>query len=200
MIETPGFDDTSRSDPEILIEVAFYLATTYEHHMRIDGLIYVTHITDTRMTGTDRKNLIMHSKLVGEEAFSKVALATRMWDKEQTLQEAEAREEELIRTFGKPFIDKDSIVYRLYPDRDAALRVVDALLPSQGSDGEVLSIQRELVDQSRPLNDTEAGQELAQELQNLEQKLRDDVGSLKADFDNLPRKRTPVSPRRCTVR
>lgn len=69
MIETPIFDDTSPSDSEILMEVAFYLATTYEHHMRIDGLIYVTHITDTRMTGTNRKNLIILSKLVGEEAF-----------------------------------------------------------------------------------------------------------------------------------
>jgi hypothetical protein len=62
---------------------------------------------------------------------------------------------------------------------------VDALLPSHGSDGEVLSIQRELVDQSRRLIDTKAGQELAQELQVLEQKLRDAMGSLKTDFDSI---------------
>jgi hypothetical protein len=82
MIDIPGFDDTSRSDSEILMEVASYLAITYDQNMRIDGVIYITRITDTRITGINRKNLVVFSTLVGQEALSKVILATSMWDKE----------------------------------------------------------------------------------------------------------------------
>ena len=154
------------------MEIAWYLATTYNHDMRIDGLIFITPITNVRFTGSAQKNLRMFSRLVGVESLSKVVLATSMWDQMQTSQQAEAREAELIESFWKAFIEEGSTVYRLDGLKDSAIGVVNALLPSGGNQGETLQIQRELVVESRPLNKTEAGKELAEGFRRLQESIQ----------------------------
>ena len=52
LIDTPGFDDTTRSDVDILMEVAFFLATTYNNEIKMDGIIYLHRIMDVRMRGS----------------------------------------------------------------------------------------------------------------------------------------------------
>ena len=139
--------------------------------MRIDGLIYITSLREKRFTHTARKSLNMFSRLVGVESLSKVVLATSKWD-EMHMSELEAREELLVKNFWKVLIDEGSIVYRLDGHKASALRVVNALLPRDGSIGEILQIQRELVDESRPLDETNAGKELADEYRRLQKNAR----------------------------
>ena len=194
LIDTPGFDDTlirtshfdntSRLDSEVLKEVACYLATTYKFHMRIDGLIYITPITMRRFTPSARKNLRMFSNLVGEKSLSKVVLATSMWDlmpQMQTWQQAEATERTLMGNFWGVLIDKGSTVYRLDGHKDSALRVVNSLLPSEGDDGEILQIQREIVDELKTLDETKAGKELAEEFRRLQESIQKEPKALELE-------------------
>ncbi|TKA64677.1 hypothetical protein B0A49_13161 [Cryomyces minteri] len=65
LIETPGFDDTNRSDTEVLREIATLLTISYSHDVRSYGIIYFDRISDIRMQGSAKKNLLMFKKLCG---------------------------------------------------------------------------------------------------------------------------------------
>lgn len=80
LIDTPGFDDTNRSDTDILKDIAFYLSSIYSKKVKLAGIIYLHRITDVRMTGSSYKNLRMLEKLCGDGAMSKVVLVTTMWN------------------------------------------------------------------------------------------------------------------------
>ncbi|OCH83803.1 hypothetical protein OBBRIDRAFT_742684, partial [Obba rivulosa] len=65
LIDTPGFDDTTKSDTDILKMIAVYLSTTYENGYKLSGVIYIHRISDFRMTGVSRRNFTMFRKLCG---------------------------------------------------------------------------------------------------------------------------------------
>ena len=97
LIDTPGFDDTNRSDSEVLREIASWLTASYAAKIRLSGIIYLHRISDVRMQGSAKRNLFMFKKLCGPNALNNVILATTMWDR---VCEAEglARETELTST------------------------------------------------------------------------------------------------------
>lgn len=94
LIDTPGFDDTHRSDDEVLREIATWLTDSYTADVRLSGIIYLHRISDAKMQGSALKNLFMFKKLCGPNALKSVILATTMWDMvTETI--GQAREEEL---------------------------------------------------------------------------------------------------------
>ena len=97
LIDTPGFDDTNRSDNEVLCEIASWLTASYNAKIRLSGIIYLHRISDVRMQGSAKKNLFMFRKLCGPEALKNVILATTMWDRISET-EGKARENELTTT------------------------------------------------------------------------------------------------------
>lgn len=80
LVDTPGFDDTYRSDAAILAEIAFILSQTHRAGLRLAGIVYLHRITDRRLQGSVARNLRILERLVGERAFPAVVLATSMWD------------------------------------------------------------------------------------------------------------------------
>lgn len=97
LVDTPGFDDTNRSDTEVLRELATWLADSYTAKINLSGIIYLHRISDVRMQGSAKKNLYMFKKLCGDNALKNVILGTTMWDKVSET-EGTARELELIST------------------------------------------------------------------------------------------------------
>ena len=97
LVDTPGFDDTNRSDTEVLREIAAWLTDSYSNKIRLNGIIYLHRITDIRLQGSAKKNLIMFKKLCGAEALSSVILTTTMWDSVSP-KDGENREEQLRQT------------------------------------------------------------------------------------------------------
>lgn len=102
LIDTPGFDDTHRTDIDIRQEISFVLPQTYEQGINLAGIIYLHRITDVRMQGSSLKNLTMFQKLCGEGFYNHVVLATTMWGRlgkdEQDADEGGKREKELVNT------------------------------------------------------------------------------------------------------
>lgn len=66
LIDTPGFDDTNRSDSDVLKDLAYWLGISYEKKkIQLTGLIYLHPISHVRMAGTPFKNLRTFRKMVG---------------------------------------------------------------------------------------------------------------------------------------
>lgn len=164
LVDTPGFDDTNRKDADILKDIAGWLSHTYKKDLKLSGIIYLHRITDTRMMGSARRNLLMFMQLCGSDCYPHVVLVTTMWS--QVVKEVgEARERELIQTpeFWGHMNRKGSAVRRHKGDQASALAIIDVLIKNRKR--LTLQIQREIVDDGRTLNDTEAGKQLDQDIQ-----------------------------------
>jgi hypothetical protein len=104
LVDTPGFDDTHKSDMEILQmisdwlkktyfiffkpfsytpffssqEVCILLFTRYKKSIKLAGIVYLHKITDIRMAGAPHRSLRMFAQLCGDQGVKKVILVTTM--------------------------------------------------------------------------------------------------------------------------
>ncbi|EJT75385.1 hypothetical protein GGTG_05322 [Gaeumannomyces tritici R3-111a-1] len=79
LVDTPGFDDTQRTDVDVLRSLVNWLGTTHQRNVHLAGIVYLHRISDPRMGGSAMKNLRMFKKLCGKDALERVVLATTMW-------------------------------------------------------------------------------------------------------------------------
>lgn len=156
LIDTPGFDDSERSDVEILTEISKLLASQYKLGVTLKGIIYLHRITDNKFQGSAAKTLKIFNKLVGEASLKNVFLCTTRWDGVEEY-EGVSRENRLRERFWSYMISKGSTMIRSYGDRESLVAIISQLL---GSSNIVLDIQRQLVDEGRSLDQTAAGQEI----------------------------------------
>jgi hypothetical protein len=178
-VDTPGFDDTKRSDsdilkiisdwlkityvvPERINAVADFRLTRYERKLLLSGILYFHRISDTRMGGTPLRNLRMFEGLCGKSAFKNVVIATTMWDKVDEGIGA-ILEDELKNNYWNAMIDRDSTTGRFLGTRDSAFRLIAPFLEAENNRTALL-IQRELVDFDLRLGKTRAGQILRAEI------------------------------------
>ncbi|KAK7032286.1 hypothetical protein VNI00_013245 [Paramarasmius palmivorus] len=162
LIDTPGFDDTYKSDADILKMIAAFLATMYEHKRTLTGIIYLHRISDYRMGGISRRNFKIFRELCGDNTLKNVVIATNMWggvDKEI----GEAREAQLMKEdkFFKPVLDKGAQIVRHDNTPETARAILLHLVENRPLP---LRIQTELIDQRKDLSETAAGAELNREL------------------------------------
>ncbi|KIW20697.1 hypothetical protein PV08_01274 [Exophiala spinifera] len=160
LVDTPGFDDTARSDAEILKDISYFLAAMYANRIRLAGLIYLHRISDARMLGSAVKNLSVFKNLCGESAFGHVVLATTMWSEMERNGEADVahqRLSELQSTYWADMIELGSMVARHIGQRSSAREMVRMLMERATSSLVTLDIQRQLVDEGKTLAETEAG-------------------------------------------
>ncbi|KAK7033310.1 GTP-binding protein A, partial [Favolaschia claudopus] len=162
LIDTPGFDDTNRSDADILNEISVFLATSYKHGMTLAGIIYMHRISDGRMGGIARRHFRMFRKLCGGDTLKNVVIVTSMWGQVDR-KIGEAREEQLATDdrFFKPALDQGARLVRHDQTTESAHAILHSLL---GNRPQALQIQRELVDEKKDISQTAAGEELNREI------------------------------------
>ncbi|KUJ13444.1 uncharacterized protein LY89DRAFT_542185, partial [Mollisia scopiformis] len=80
LIDTPGFDDTERSDSEILEDVATWLAATFEQDILLSGMIFLEPVNANRVSGSEQRRIRLFEKICGKHAFSNVIIASTMWN------------------------------------------------------------------------------------------------------------------------
>lgn len=149
LIDTPGFNDTTRSETEILKEIADWLDSTYRNppHFKLTGIIYLQSIVDPRMYGSSLRNLKMFKDLCGEDPLKNVVLATTRWGIADKSGEADLakQHEEQLRTdpdFWAPMIKRGARMARFEDTQDSALQILLSLADQRPV---VLQIQEELV-------------------------------------------------------
>jgi len=164
LVDTPGFDDTYRSDTDILREVAGWLAEAYTHKIKLSGIIYLHRIQDARVGGSGMKNLRMFKALCGEDGLGSVVLATTCWSN-VTAEEGKKREQQLCENSNmwKKMIDKGSKVFRQDRAAESAYEIIKYLVDKKRP--VTLDIQKDLVDKGLSLDGTAAGQEVMADLE-----------------------------------
>ncbi|CAF3488594.1 unnamed protein product [Fusarium graminearum] len=183
LIDTPGFDDTSRSDTEVLEAVAFFFSQLYRKNVQLAGIIYLHRITDNRVSGSALKNVSMFKKLCGESAFGHVVLCTSMWNNLGTVlpEIGNEREQELIATssFWGAMHAGGSQVARWQGTKESAEAVVDQIIKIHNESGKaMLKIQEELVDGGMSLDETGAGREVQREILEAKAELKERITQL----------------------
>ncbi|KAF8811582.1 hypothetical protein BYT27DRAFT_6442621 [Phlegmacium glaucopus] len=187
-VDTPGFDDTHKSDADILKMVADWLKATYEKDILLSGLLYFHRISDNRMAGTPLKNLRMFEELCGKNAFHNVILTTTMWDEVEE-ETGFLRENELKSKYWRSMLDRGSTTSRFLQTRESALGLIEPLIDAANAKSSLL-LQQELVDMRTKLPETSAGMRLFTEMENLvkqRQVVLDRIRSaMKQDQTSLP--------------
>jgi hypothetical protein len=164
LIDTPGFDDTYRTDSDVLQDLAYWLIKSYkDQNIKLTGIVYLHRITDPRMTGNALKNLRTFQKLCGKKSMSSVVLVTTMWEHVNPA-DGDIREADLQNTaeFWGDMIRENSTTMRHLNNHHSAMNIIAYLIQKRTTT--VLEIQTEMVDLKRPLDETEAGREVEGEL------------------------------------
>ncbi|KAF9004216.1 P-loop containing nucleoside triphosphate hydrolase protein [Cyathus striatus] len=160
ILDTPGFDDTDVDDAEILRRISVWLGLSYTKKMKLGGVIYLHEISQTRMLGTSRQNLDMFKELCGTEAMKSVVLGTTKWSAVSPMELGVSRENQLKETYWAEFLKHGSSIHR-FSDSDpyrSAWKMVNEIL--EKTQERELQLQKELVEVSMFLPDTNAGRKL----------------------------------------
>ncbi|KAF9463781.1 P-loop containing nucleoside triphosphate hydrolase protein, partial [Collybia nuda] len=180
-IDTPGFDDTDRSEVEILKLIAKFLGYQYKIGTKIHGILYLYRISDNRMTGASRRSFRLFRKLCGDTSLKNVTIVTTMWNKVTELEGAR-RETELMgdERFFKLAIDEGATMSPHHGTLSSALRIINTI--SENHQRPIpLMIQTELVNQHKQIVDTDAGRELEHDLQERSHKYMCDLQDVMAE-------------------
>ena len=153
LIDTPGFDDSGRTDSEILTEISRLLSAQYEAGVILKGVIYLHRITDIRYAGSSVKTLEIFKKICGTAALKNVLLVSTRWNEVDEALGA-SREQQLRDNFWAYMLSNGSTMARFYSDRESAIGIASQLMSRQSI---VLELQRELVEEGKSLGQTLAG-------------------------------------------
>ena len=181
LIDTPGFDDSSRTDSEILTQISRLLAAQYEAGVSLKGVIYLHRIIDTRYQGSSVKTLQIFRKICGQMALKNVLLVTTRWNDVDEALGAD-RENELRKKFWAYMLSNGSSMKRFYGDKESATAISSQLLSKRGI---VLEIQRELVDERKTLKQTVAGSFVSEDISELKKDLQKQLNDLDVERQRL---------------
>ena len=78
--DTPGFDDSTKSDTDVLKNIITWLGSMQQIDIKLSGIIYLHRITDDRVGGMSRRNLRMLQNLVGADKMANVLLVSTRWE------------------------------------------------------------------------------------------------------------------------
>ena len=148
----------------------------------LSGLLFLHRISDNRMTGTSLRNTNMFKKVCGTGALQNVILVTTMWDGVDNAAGTE-REEELRTTFWQSMISSGSRMARF---QDFTSRSAWDILDQLPGVKYPLQLQREMVDEGKPLIRTAAGSSLFQFLSRIITHLRTILIALQTRLGTSP--------------
>ncbi|KAH0565667.1 hypothetical protein GP486_000941 [Trichoglossum hirsutum] len=153
LVDTPGFNDSFRSDGDILVQISAALCIQYRCNINLKGVVYLHNITQNRITGSALRQLELFRRMCGDENLSHVLLVTTQWNEHFTSR-WEDHEDQLRDEYWADMILKGAKCMRFEGTRGSAASCISQLLGEQRA---VLALQREIVDERRKLSDTVAG-------------------------------------------
>lgn len=179
LVDTPGFDDTTKSDTDVLKMIAAYLQTMHKQGKILSGVIYMHRISDIRVGGTSRRDLTMFQELCGREAYKNVLMVTNMWS--DINEDALAREQELREKdiFFKPILENGALLLRHMNDQESAHKIIHNLT---GTEPVVLRIQSELA-AVNDITQTSAYAQLNRELMEQAERNRQELQKLRVELE-----------------
>ncbi|KAK4140975.1 uncharacterized protein C8A04DRAFT_31522 [Dichotomopilus funicola] len=167
VVDTPGFGDTTRSDAEILNEIANHLTTSYTNGERLLGIIFLQRITDVRLSHSAIRSFHILQRLVGPANYGCVMLATTMWSNTAFMGggfPSAVKRQKQLQGYWDDLFDRKSRVVRHHNTAESAWEILEMLRAVSHNEGNVkLKIQSEMVDDGLGLGQTWAGRYLQEE-------------------------------------
>jgi hypothetical protein len=179
LIDTPGFDDTYRSDAKILEEINRCLSEYFHKDAKVTGVLYVHAITEARMRGSAMKNLRMFRQVVGSNNMSHCCLVTTKWSK-QSEDLSRSREAELQTndTFWKPLVDRGAHIMQF---KDSLHSAMDIIRPFTRCPRFIMKLTLEYNVEGKKLDKTEAGKEVFDDLEQAQKEHQEEIEALRED-------------------
>ncbi|KAF4997000.1 hypothetical protein FGRMN_4140 [Fusarium graminum] len=199
LIDTPGFNDTSRSDVETLKIIATYLGTSYENGVHIHGVLVLHSISNNRMSGSNLHCLKLLKAIFGFKSYRNLAIITTMWPENPDSAEEgiiEERETELLTEYAffgdlvaggaQPFRHYEHGHHDLHSQTASAQNIMNHLLDTLDDHiPEVLQLQREMVDERKSLGQTTAGIAAARYLHKARQTHQTRLNEIQGDINEV---------------
>ncbi|CAM1501734.1 Fc.00g037180.m01.CDS01 [Cosmosporella sp. VM-42] len=186
LIDTPGFNDSLRSESDILKDIANWLDYSFRNppRVRLSGIVYMQAITDRKMYGSSLRNLKMFKELCGENPLRNVVFTTSGWGTARLTgdyEKAVAHEKQLCEApeFWKNLIKRNARVARFEDSPESAMAIIRTLIHQEPI---TLQIQRELVEENRNLVDTKAGTVVNEELKMLEERYKQELVGIQREM------------------
>ncbi|KAI6155640.1 P-loop containing nucleoside triphosphate hydrolase protein, partial [Pisolithus tinctorius] len=181
VLDTPGFDDTTMTDTDVLKIISAYLVAMYEQGTKLAGIIYMHRISDVRMSGTSKRNFRIFRELCGESTLSNVLIVTNMWGNVDP-RIGEERERELATNdkLFRPVLEKGARLLRHDNTEASAHAVLRNLINNQAA---TLAIQHEIVEERKDLAHTAAGAELTRLLKEQVERYDEEVRKLRGELE-----------------
>ena len=194
-MDTPGFNDSERSDTEILELIAEWLQGSYKE-ARLSGIIYLYDISAARMTGACLQNLRLFRRLCGDKFLKNVILATTKWNI-TPIDDAKRRDEELHQEdgFWGPMMLNGSRI-REFTDTEGSAKALVREMIDMGDTRNVPKMQSEIVN-GKALAETEAGAFIEERLTKLKRRHSEEQKALKEEMRVAKQERKPeINPTR----
>lgn len=191
LIDSPGFDDGTLVDAEVLSRIATYVNTNYKLKQRLAGVLYLHDITKSSVGGIAQRNLRMLEKMIGMEEWNNCTLVTTKWGCTTSSQDEEDREKTLNgedKYFGAMLRNAQQAKMKRFDPKtkETALEIIIPYLGNKFTP----KISRQMVDPNGPklaLGKTEAGKVVADNLDKLAQ-TEQELGKVQIAQDILSQK------------
>nr|KAK5434724.1 hypothetical protein LTR18_010219 [Exophiala xenobiotica] len=190
LIDSPGFDDDSLSDDDVLKKIADFVNNIHNLNWTIGGIIYLHDISQARLRNTGTINIRVLETFAGRENWNNLSLVTNKWSdpkkpdellREQQLQEHPRFWAEMCNAGGR------ARMCRFDNTEATAKQIIEWHLGKNF----VPQISRQMVDQRVALGDTDAGQVLRERYealftqQGLTEKLAQMNERMESTFDGM---------------
>ena len=191
-VDTPGFDDTLRTDTEVLREIVNWLNVTYAQNIKMTGIVYLHGVNVPRVTGSAHTNMRLFRELCGDESMASVVLATTHWSHSPGERAAqELRHEQLVAddAFWRRMERNGACIFKHDRGGTSARAIVHYLLDrgsQPGSSRMNLRVQREMAE-GRTLDQTAVGMALERRMEEMRASYERELGNLKRELDEARR-------------
>lgn len=182
LIDTPGYDDSSRTDLQVLQGASDFFNSMYAFGLKLSGLLYFHRISDPKFQRAANLSLTTFKAMTGERNFPVVVVTTTMWD---VIDENQALDR-VRRMKSNPkywgdMVQRGARVMKHTRTQKSALKILDKITPETM----VMKIQEEMVDEKKSLAQTDAGKVLRADFQREIDELSSDAANNQRKIDKL---------------
>jgi len=157
-----------------------FLYLRYDKQQKLNGLVFLHRISDSRLTGQFGRNLGMFERLCGSENYGNVVVLTTNWDRVAKEEGLAVRREATLMEFvggGAKFMRHE------FGNMETARDVLEHIFTLRPT---YIAIQKEMRVEGKILEETTAGSVRRDEIEQLIAKHKEDAENLQEEMKMIP--------------
>jgi len=186
LIDTPGFDDDSRSDVEILEELAEWMARDGDLKQRqLDGLILLHPITVLRAGGAERKRTRLLKNILGSQAYKHIVIATTMHEHLSSEMDVKERVDGRRQELWGDMVSQGTKLVEHSNNKESADKIIRMIIQISKNSGKLRSLLQDELLRDPRLIETTAGKDVKRQL---EEEVKRVTAQLQQNAQKRPKK------------